>query len=106
MMEMPTRLKCPFCGATPHNGLNKVQYDQLHGEPFQTYSIWCPHGCARITENNIEAATTRWNTRATPERIAAKELLEALKKIEELPVGRSIAAREIARAARAKAGGQ
>jgi hypothetical protein len=54
------RVKCPFCGATPHHGLGKVQHCQLHGEPFQTFSIWCPHGCAKITGGTERQALKQW----------------------------------------------
>lgn len=60
----PELLPCPFCGATPHRGLDKVRRDQLHGEPFQTYSIWCPHLHARICEINEAQAIAAWNRRA------------------------------------------
>lgn len=56
-------MPCPFCGATPHQGLGKVWYDQLHGDPHQDFSIWCPHHCARITRGERNAAITAWNTR-------------------------------------------
>lgn len=66
---------CPFDGATPHKGAGKNQHCQLHGEVFQAYSIWCPHGCAKITEPSEESARLRWNTRAaspsTPDLLAA-----------------------------------
>lgn len=55
---------CPFCGATPHRGPGKVQHDQLHGEPFQNFSIWCPHSHAKVTRVNAEQAAADWNTRA------------------------------------------
>jgi len=61
----PTELlACPFCGAQPHRGQGKVQHDQLHGEPFQRYLIWCPHRCARIDGMNEFQAVAAWNTRA------------------------------------------
>jgi hypothetical protein len=53
--------RCPFCNATPHKGATKVQHDQLHGEPFQRYRIWCPHGCANIERMNDEQAREAWN---------------------------------------------
>lgn len=56
--------KCPFCGATPHRGLTPVQHDQLHGDPFQRYRIWCPKGHASVEEVNEEQAVEAWNTRA------------------------------------------
>lgn len=57
-------LRCPFCGASPHRGKDKVQYDQLHGEPFQRYRIWCPHGCAQTNQVNEEQAIAAWNRRS------------------------------------------
>lgn len=54
---------CPFCGATPHHGLGKVQHCQLHGDPFQDFSIWCPKGHAKITAPNEEMVLERWNRR-------------------------------------------
>lgn len=58
-----TLASCPFCGATPHRGKMGVQYDQLHGEPFQRYRVWCPHGCASIDRVNEEQTRAAWNTR-------------------------------------------
>jgi hypothetical protein len=58
-------LACPFCKATPHRGLTKAQADQLHGEPFQRYRIWCPHGCANIERMNEEQAREAWNAAET-----------------------------------------
>lgn len=69
---------CPFCGATPHHGLGKVQHCQLHGEPFQHFSIWCPRGCAKITRANADIARRDWegiDTR-TP---SHSDLVEALR---------------------------
>jgi hypothetical protein len=57
---------CPFCGSNPHSGPAKVQYDQLHGEPFQNFKIWCPHNCASKSGPNRESATENWNTRTPP----------------------------------------
>ncbi|MBO4228039.1 hypothetical protein GRB70_37455 [Bradyrhizobium neotropicale] len=57
---------CPFCGATPHRGPTKTRHDQLHGEPFQNYRIWCPHGCASIERPSKELAISAWNTRTSP----------------------------------------
>lgn len=57
---------CPFCGATPHRGKMGVQYDQLHGEPFQRYRVWCPHGCASLDRVNAEQAIAAWNRRSPP----------------------------------------
>ena len=56
---------CPFCNAKPKQGLTKVQHDQLHGEPFQRFEIWCPHHCARINRVNREQAISAWNQRHT-----------------------------------------
>lgn len=56
---------CPFCKATPHRGSGKLYHDQLHGEPHQDYSIWCPKGHAKVTRINCEQATEEWNTRAS-----------------------------------------
>jgi hypothetical protein len=58
------RLKaCPFCGANPHHGLGKVEYCQLHGDPFQRFSVWCPSGCAKKTAADRERAIASWNAR-------------------------------------------
>jgi hypothetical protein len=57
-------LSCPFCGAHPHHGLTKVEYDQLHGDPFQRGQVWCPKGHARITSTNLEMVKKEWNRRA------------------------------------------
>lgn len=59
----PELKPCPFCEATPHKGFGKKEFCQLHGDPFQRFSIWCPTGHAKITEQNEEAAITAWNTR-------------------------------------------
>lgn len=59
-----TLLPCPFCNAAPNQGLTKIQYDQLHGEPFQRFEVWCPHHCARINRVNREQSIAAWNTRA------------------------------------------
>jgi len=64
---------CPFCGATPHQGLTPKQYCQLHGEPLQSYRVWCPHGCAQITEPTKREAVTRWKRRVPTTRVAALE---------------------------------
>lgn len=61
---MSDLLRCPFCGAKPHQGLGKVYHCQLHGEPHQDFSVFCPHGCAEFTEVNKEQAVARWNTRS------------------------------------------
>lgn len=66
-------LPCPFCGATPHRGLTKMQHDQLHGEPFQRYRVWCPHGCANIDQMNEAAAISAWNRRASTRASEAAE---------------------------------
>lgn len=66
-------LPCPFCGATPHRGLTKMQHDQLHGEPFQRYRVWCPHGCANIDQMNEAAAISAWNRRAATRTSEAAE---------------------------------
>lgn len=55
---------CPFCGATPHRGPTPIQHDQLHGEPFQRYRVWCPKGHASIEAVNEEQAVAAWNRRA------------------------------------------
>lgn len=57
-------LPCPFCGATPHQGQGKVEYDQLHGDPYQRWHIKCPHGHANVWGMNQELALREWNTRA------------------------------------------
>lgn len=54
---------CPFCGATPHRGSGKIYHDQLHGEPHQDFSIWCPKGHAKVTGVNAALAADEWNTR-------------------------------------------
>lgn len=61
-MSIPFK-KCPFCGAHPHHGLTKVEFDQLHGDPFQRYRIWCPKGHADVRSVNRELATFEWNHR-------------------------------------------
>lgn len=57
---------CPFCGALPHSGLDKPQRDQLHGEEYQTFSVWCPAHHARVNGVNKEQAVAAWNTRPYP----------------------------------------
>lgn len=42
-------LDCPFCGGRPSQGPTKLEYCQLHGDPFQRYRIWCRKGCADLT---------------------------------------------------------
>lgn len=67
--QTPTAVEpCPFCGATPHRGLGKIATCQLHGDPLQDFSFWCPHGCAKITKATYPLALAAWNTRpsATP----------------------------------------
>jgi hypothetical protein len=54
---------CPFCKASPHKGFGKVHHDQLHGEPQQDFSIWCPKGHAKVTRVNAGQAAEEWNTR-------------------------------------------
>lgn len=80
MTDKPELKPCPFCGATPHRGLGKVERCQRHGEPFQRFSVWCPHGHANITAMNEEQAYAAWNTRATPSQPDASALVEALVK--------------------------
>lgn len=58
-------LACPFCGATPHRGLGKVRNCQIHGDPFQDFSIWCPRGHAKITTPTEDMARAAWNQRAS-----------------------------------------
>jgi len=74
-------LPCPFCGAHPHHGLTKVEHDQLHGEPFQRFRVWCPHGCASKLEANRELAVAVWNRRAADSRanqaVVTEEMVEA-----------------------------
>ena len=73
--------RCPFCGATPHRGPTKAQHDQLHGEPFQRYAIWCPHGCARIERMDERQAAADWNNRpeASASNAEAERLRDALR---------------------------
>ncbi|CDP50668.1 Phage protein [Devosia sp. DBB001] len=78
-------LPCPFCGAHPHHGLTKVEHDQLHGEPFQRFRVWCPHGCASKLEANRELAVAAWNRRASDSRANQAVVTEALKEILEVP---------------------
>lgn len=56
-------LHCPFCGATPHHGLGKVEHCQLHGEPYQRWNIKCPHGHASIWGMDKADALRVWNSR-------------------------------------------
>lgn len=61
-MKRPHLLPCPFCGATPHWMQAKIQYCQLHGEPYQDAIIRCSHLCASM-QGSPEAVTARWNGR-------------------------------------------
>ena len=62
---------CPFCDAKPKHGLGKVQYDQLHGDPFQRYRVWCPMGSgvsfegshARLEAADAQTTAGLWNQR-------------------------------------------
>ncbi|RYG88645.1 MAG: hypothetical protein EON59_03860 [Alphaproteobacteria bacterium] len=65
---------CPFCGANPHRGLEKVRHCQLHGDPLQDFSFWCPRGHAKVTASTEAEAITAWNTRTDTN----SDLLEAL----------------------------
>jgi hypothetical protein len=60
---MTSLLKCPFCGATPHQGLGKKSRCQLHGDESQGWKITCPHGCAGLEMPSRELAMEKWNTR-------------------------------------------
>lgn len=64
-LEITTQdlLPCPFCGAKPHQGLGKLQYCQLHGDPFQRFHIKCPKGHAEIDGVTRERAVEGWNAR-------------------------------------------
>ncbi len=64
--ESTKLLPCPFCGANPHRGPEKVRHCQMHGDPLQDYSIWCPKGHAKLTERSETVAIAAWNTRAAP----------------------------------------
>lgn len=77
--------RCPFCQATPHKGLTKVQHDQLHGEPFQRYRIWCPHGCASIDRINEGQAREAWNCR--PDEVVTNPRVQAVATFLEGQVG-------------------
>jgi len=72
---------CPFCGEKPRHGLTKVQYCQLHGDPYQNYFVECPKGCGRMVCGGKERAFARWNHRAeTPiitKALASKQEAEA-----------------------------
>ncbi|MND54121.1 hypothetical protein D3C87_908410 [compost metagenome] len=54
---------CPFCGSHPVHGLMKVEYCQLHGEPFQRARVNCPHGHAEIICSSLAEAKKKWNRR-------------------------------------------
>lgn len=83
MADIPDSMKllpCPFCGANPHRGLEKVRHCQMHGDPLQDYSIWCPKGHAKLTERSEAVAIAAWNTRAAPpamDREAVERVREA-----------------------------
>ncbi len=70
-------LPCPFCGKAAYQGLTKVQYCQLHGEPWQDYAVSCPDQHARIVARDKASAIAAWNRRAhtdaQAERIAILE---------------------------------
>ena len=55
--------RCPFCGALPHETLGPIWRDQLHGEPHQTWSFVCPHGCAIKSGPTKAIALASWNKR-------------------------------------------
>jgi hypothetical protein len=59
-------LPCPFDGATPLQGLTKVRHCQMHGDPFQSWFIRCPHGCAQVDAADQPRAIALWNRRASP----------------------------------------
>ena len=56
-------LRCPFCGATPHQNLGKVWHDQLHGDRHQDHIIKCPHLCVTMSGSD-ESVRSKWNRRA------------------------------------------
>lgn len=64
---------CPFCGSHPHHGLGKTQHDQLHGEPFQDFRIWCTAGHATVIGNDQAQATEKWNTRPVQDAAVSEE---------------------------------
>lgn len=66
MTETVELKACPFCGAKPQKGPTKKEYDQLHGDEFQRYRIWCPHGHASVLEAAAIIAANTWNTRSDP----------------------------------------
>ena len=72
-VEVTALKPCPFCGAKPHQGLTKVTYCQLHGDPIQRFEIKCPHGCATINRVNRAQAIAAWNARPVQ-----ADLVEAL----------------------------
>lgn len=69
---------CPFCRATPHRGLEKMRFDQLHGDPLQDYAIWCPKGHAKTTAPTEALAIEAWNTRASPDPAGVTLTLEEI----------------------------
>ena len=78
-------LPCPFCGASAHQGLTKVQHDQLHGEPFQRFEVWCPANCARINRVNRTQAVAAWNNRIRAEQPRPTEASPSLQKAQTSP---------------------
>lgn len=76
---------CPFCGAHPHHGQTKIEYDQLHGEPFQRFRVWCPHDCASKTAVNRDLAIAAWNRRS-PDPELAEALTEMVRTCRPTPI--------------------
>lgn len=68
---MSDLLPCPFCGARPHQNQEKVRRCQLHGEPFQDFTVKCPHGCAQQMRGSRDAAIAAWNRRTPPAEVDA-----------------------------------